>query len=653
MLATFATPASAELASTNTISWGVQGLATGTQTDTIRSHIFAIEQIGNRVYLGGRFLQATDGATVIDQPFLAAFDATTGAFDSSFRPVLDKPVYALDRSADGSTLFLGGEFNTINGVNRRALAAIDPNTGDVQTGWSGRVAGAAMVRGLDVRDGSVYVGGRFTTVSSSAGSSAASKAARFDVTTGAHDTSWLPQVAGGTVWAITASPTADRVYLAGYFDQVNGEARPGGFAALLASSSQNARGIYPFKYNSPLASRQYAYDVEVAGGNVFVAGSEHYVQVLRESDLLLTQFHYTDPNGDFQDLEVVGDRVYAGCHCRKNSNYWMSNDRIWFRFNAPPGEFNGQILEQGLATWVLAFEADTGDRVDSFFPGLTSAGAGIWGIHGAPDGCLWLGGRITGDGARSADNVIRLCENAPPGDTERPSSPRGLALASVAGDDVTLTWLASTDNVGVTGYNVYDNADRSIIATSAGTTADLIDLPGGDHTFFVKAFDAAGNESWRSNLITATIVIGPGNPRGCTITGTSGDDVLEGTSGPDVICGLEGDDTINGRGGADVIYGDEGNDDIDGASGNDRIFGGLGNDVLRGSGDDDYVEGNDGDDVLGGWRGSDHLVGGDGADTIRGGDDDDTLEGGTGANSINGGAGTDTCTGEGTLTACE
>ncbi len=653
LLVTFSTPASAELASENTIAWGVQGLATGTQTDTIKSHIFAIEQIGNRVYVGGRFLQATDGNTAIDQPFLAAFDATTGAFDTGFRPVLDKPVYALDRSDDGATLFIGGEFNSINGVNRRAIAAVDPATGQVQTGWSGRVAGSAMVRGLDVRNGALYVGGRFTSASSSAGTSAASQAARFDVATGAHDTAWLPQISGGTVWAITASPSADRVYIAGYFDQVNGADRAGGFAALNASSSQNAPGVQPFKVNTPTVDRQYAFDVEVAGGNVFVAGSEHYVQVLRESDLLLTKFHYTDPNGDFQDLEVVGDRVYAGCHCRKNSNYWMSNDRIWFRFNAPAGETNGPILDQGLATWVLAFDAATGDRVDSFFPQLTSANAGIWGIHGSPDGCLWLGGQITGDGARSADNLIRLCEDAPPGDTERPSSPRGLTLASVTGADITLTWLESTDNIGVTGYNVYDNADRSVVATTTGTTANLNDLPNGDHTYFVKAFDAAGNESWRSNLVTASIVVGPGNPRGCTILGTEGNDVLEGTSGPDVICGLGGDDTINGRGGADVIYGDEGNDDIDGASGNDQIFGGLGDDILRGSGDDDYLEGNEGDDVLGGWRGNDHLVGGEGADIMRGGDDDDTLEGGLGANSINGGNGTDVCTGEGTFSNCE
>lgn len=45
---------------------------------------------------------------------------------------------------------------------------------------------------------------------------------------------------------------------------------------------------------------------------------------------------------------------------------------------------------------------------------------------------------------------------------------------------------------------------------------------------------------------------------GCTITGTSGDDLLRGTAGADVICGLGGADEIRGLAGNDVVYGDPG-----------------------------------------------------------------------------------------------
>ena len=93
----------------------------------------------------------------------------------------------------------------------------------------------------------------------------------------------------------------------------------------------------------------------------------------------------------------------------------------------------------------------------------------------------------------------------------------------------------------------------------------------------------------------------------CTITGTTGPDVLTGTGGPDVVCGL---------GGRDVI------------------FGGGGGDVLRGGAGRDELHGNEGDDVLVAGRGEDTLRGGGGSDTLRSRDNRpfDVLDGGPGTN---------------------
>ena len=52
--------------------------------------------------------------------------------------------------------------------------------------------------------------------------------------------------------------------------------------------------------------------------------------------------------------------------------------------------------------------------------------------------------------------------------------------------------------------------------------------------------------------------------RGCTITGTSGPDILFGTPGRDVICGLGGNDRIDGLGGNDVLIGGPGADQLNG-----------------------------------------------------------------------------------------
>jgi Tol biopolymer transport system component len=88
----------------------------------------------------------------------------------------------------------------------------------------------------------------------------------------------------------------------------------------------------------------------------------------------------------------------------------------------------------------------------------------------------------------------------------------------------------------------------------------------------------------------------------CTITGTSGDDLLKGTPEADRICGRGGNDTVLGRGGDDELVG---------GAGADSMVGGSGADVLRSA---DGVGGND--SVTGG-PGKDRCVI-DAGDTAKG-----------------------------------
>ncbi|MEZ5230804.1 MAG: hypothetical protein R2710_30270 [Acidimicrobiales bacterium] len=151
-------PVGAELASLPTTTWGVSGLQTGTETDNIDAPIFDMARIGNVLYVGGRFTDVTDGVTTVAQSSLAAFDATTGEWIPTFTPSFDLgAVYALEASPDGSRLFVGGDFTTVNGTGTGALIAADPATGAVDTGWSGRVGGYQLVRDFDI-DGTQLCG---------------------------------------------------------------------------------------------------------------------------------------------------------------------------------------------------------------------------------------------------------------------------------------------------------------------------------------------------------------------------------------------------------------------------------------------------------------------------------------------------------------
>jgi hypothetical protein len=112
-------------------------------------------------------------------------------------------------------------------------------------------------------------------------------------------------------------------------------------------------------------------------------------------------------------------------------------------------------------------------------------------------------------------------------------------------------------------------------------------------------------------------------PRGCTITGSEGDDKLTGTAGDDVVCGLGGNDAVAGGGGEDVLFGDAGDDRLDAGSAPDTLYGGDGSDRLLGDDGDDVLAGGPGDDRLEGGAGADHAEGGGGGDRCVGDAADD------------------------------
>ncbi|MGA5730669.1 discoidin domain-containing protein [Streptomyces seoulensis] len=96
------------------------------------------------------------------------------------------------------------------------------------------------------------------------------------------------------------------------------------------------------------------------------------------------------------------------------------------------------------------------------------------------------------------------------GDTQAPTAPGNLAYTQ-SGGDVKLTWQASSDNVKVTGYDVYANSQ--LLKSVAGDVLTYTDTPAATATvtYYVKAKDAAGNVSGASNSVTRTGSTGGGS----------------------------------------------------------------------------------------------------------------------------------------------
>jgi chitodextrinase len=90
-------------------------------------------------------------------------------------------------------------------------------------------------------------------------------------------------------------------------------------------------------------------------------------------------------------------------------------------------------------------------------------------------------------------------------DTTPPTTPGNLAAPNPTSSAVTLTWSASSDGVGVTGYRVYRNGTQ--LATTGGSTLTYRDStvsPATAYTYQVSAVDAAGNESPRASVGVTT-----------------------------------------------------------------------------------------------------------------------------------------------------
>ena len=98
----------------------------------------------------------------------------------------------------------------------------------------------------------------------------------------------------------------------------------------------------------------------------------------------------------------------------------------------------------------------------------------------------------------------------PTPDTQPPSIPGNLTAMAGSGSQINLSWTASTDNVGVTGYlvercqGVGCTSFSRLLTVPATNYTDTGLLPNTSYTYQVKATDAAGNFSSYSNTATAT-----------------------------------------------------------------------------------------------------------------------------------------------------
>lgn len=171
------------------------------------------------IYVGGEFATVNGGATPRNN--LAAFDTLTGTA-TPFNPNVNNSVYTLELSKDDSVLYLGGNFTNINGTTRRRLASVSTNTG-VPTSFNPNVTGDAVYAlALTPDESTLYAGGGYTRVNGTgnSGSIVRGKLTGFNTTTGAVNNFSIATPGGSvypTVYALAMTPNGSALYAGGGF----------------------------------------------------------------------------------------------------------------------------------------------------------------------------------------------------------------------------------------------------------------------------------------------------------------------------------------------------------------------------------------------------------------------------------------------------
>ncbi len=104
----------------------------------------------------------------------------------------------------------------------------------------------------------------------------------------------------------------------------------------------------------------------------------------------------------------------------------------------------------------------------------------------------------------SPANIVTVQRATSPGDVTPPSAPTSAYNSAKTETTAEIAWTASTDNVGVTGYQIF-NGSSLVEEVGAVTTYTVVGLtPSSSYQFTVKAKDARGNISLPSNTVNVT-----------------------------------------------------------------------------------------------------------------------------------------------------
>lgn len=261
---------------------------------TFNGTVWTTAFAGGTIFVGGDFTAAIVGGRLVPRGRLAAIDATSGAL-LDWAPQADGRVRAV--VAVGDSVYLAGQFGTVNGVKRDSLARVDAGSGALHSTFKHGIQGQPYA--LAAGSGRLYLGGAIAAVD---GQTRAGLAA-FDLASGALDPAWRPST-DDQVEALAATPA--RIYVGGKFHRIN---RVSGTHRLAAVHPDTGRVVGGFRAGVD----HIAYGIAVSGSRLYAVHGGQGGRLTAYESSGARRWTLT-MDGDPRAVAVLGGTVYVGGH---------------------------------------------------------------------------------------------------------------------------------------------------------------------------------------------------------------------------------------------------------------------------------------------------------------------------------------------------
>jgi PKD repeat protein len=486
--------------------------------------------VRNTVYVTGSFTKArppgvpSGGAGEVPAANIFAFDLTTGERIASFDHSLDAQGLVVTASPDGSRIYVGGDFTTVDGIPRGHVAAFSTADNSLVTSWRPNVGG--QVRAFGITSDTVYVGGNFP----SANGELRKSLAAFSVTNGAMS-SWSPTAEGdgGYVWTMTMSPDNSRVLVGGSFSTLNG-APAYGMGALDATTGATlpwaaTQRIKSAGLNGAITTLKTDGTQVYGGGYAFGAGAAFEGTFAAEPNTGDINW-VNDCLGDTYDTFALNSALYSVGHvhdCSVVGGFPDTNPRSrWQKAMAAPTNATGIITRKNAYGWDFTGLSYAG--LLHWFPDLefgtyTADRQAAWSVTGSGNYIVFGGEFPTVNGV-AQQGLVRFANRGVVGPSQKPIYSAGMtpSVSSTENGVARVGWASTWDRDDKTlTYDVYRDGGPSIATLTQDSNfwtlprmgfRDAGQAPGSTHTYKIRAKDSDGNVQW--SLSSAPVTISDG-----------------------------------------------------------------------------------------------------------------------------------------------